>query len=530
MFGLLLSLVLISVRSKVTILPGSGCRALERVGGALTIQSQDSFLVSLSLGFEVPNGLLTEYEKTDNNGKNCLIAMKDKFATIFESFENKIVELRKDRDILNIYLTDEQFLGKAKRVSGSVIFAILSAFANVFATALGVVTSVSNKNNIDARLNLLSSLNVNQRVAQRNVKMLYEKNEFIGMQKNLMLDHINLIANVHSCDILSLNFDTQLLRYENNLEKIASALYSGNLDDSILSHETLREIMQQSFFDNTIFEVSPSLFYKFAKIEIVSLENGHLTIMINFPRIIRQFDYDFVNIISTHSQIEYVQSESFDSFLIPHSLNLSSIAHHKDEIKSSAHCINHFSFKACPINSLQSNIFDTLFFDSNATQVKNDLKKRDFAIQLFKSGALVQFKKDVLIEDENSKVLFEVNDTVESMCVFVPRRKGIVLHANNRKKVLFPSSKLVRFDVKPRFRIEKVQHTKIENLTLPTFKPIVLEPEIRYETRYETPVIDYVYIITITCAFSTALIMIILFIYLATKCCTFDMTRLFPFK
>ena len=148
---------LILVKAEVHLLPGQGCKALERAGGALSVDTQGSFLITLDLGMNIPRKFLNSYQKEkDANGQHCLKEISLRLNMSLAKFKFDMNVYLHENDLLKMYLTSDDFLGKIRRGTGAIIFAILISIANVFATTMNIFMSYTQIQNFDHRLSLMS--------------------------------------------------------------------------------------------------------------------------------------------------------------------------------------------------------------------------------------------------------------------------------------------------------------------------------------------------------------------------------------
>ena len=133
---------------------------------------------------------------------------------------------------------------------------------------------------VDHMSHHIANLEDNQELLQTNIDLLFEKNTFLGLQK--IVEHKNDINNLHACDMLKLEFESKLIKFESHLNDSLSAIYKGNLDHSLVDVDALHLITMQSYFIDTIYRINPSLLYRFAKVEIADLSKNKLTITVDF--------------------------------------------------------------------------------------------------------------------------------------------------------------------------------------------------------------------------------------------------------
>ena len=522
-------------KAEVEIQPGRRCLALERQMGTLFLDTQDSFLLTFDVS-SIPVSFRTRYiEEGDERGRRCLDEITQRVNRSLNSFVDKVFQFRYDNNVLDMYLLDPEFLGKSKRNSGGVIFAVLVSIANLFASGANIFMTMSKLEAFENRLDLMShhiaNLEANQELLQTNIDLLFEKDTFLGLQKNLIVEHLNDINNLHACDMLKLEFESQLIKFESHLNDILSAIYKGNLDHSLVDVDALHVITLQSYFVDTIYRMNPSLLYRFAKVEIADFSKNKLTVMVNFPRILRHFEFDYVNIIDANVA-NTVNHESLHSFLVPHAMDLTDIVNRLPDIRSADYCLQHNKFKACPDVALQSGCVQTILKGENNSDFDSCLgaekKIGPYSLKYFDSGALIALRHGGRIKNvQTDRIIFETNGTNEELCIFLPKSKGIVLEWDNEQKYLFPSSRIPSYDVVPDFKLLKwesiVQPSK--NLTLPVYVPSVQKAKPISRPLY----VDYLYVIGISCASTLGALLLVLSIcaILVYKRCVVDMSALY---
>ena len=60
----------------------------------------------------------------------------------------------------------------------------------------------------------IDTLQETQRQIANNIGYLYEQTEFIGVEKDLLVEHLNEMKSIYSCNFMTANFETALLRLE----------------------------------------------------------------------------------------------------------------------------------------------------------------------------------------------------------------------------------------------------------------------------------------------------------------------------
>ena len=528
-------MVVLKVGGEVRMLGGRSCRALERSRGALGVTGQDTFLVTLDFGLSFPQKIVTKYaEQGDDQGHQCALQITNRVNVSLSEFLSEVGQLRREKDLLTMYFSASEFLGRAKRVSSGIIFAVLMSVANLFASGANIIMSYSKMQVFENRLNVMSDhirmLESNQYVLQDNIKMVFENSEFMGMQQNVIVDYLNELAVLHSCDMIEISLESKLASLNLYLENVLESIFSGKFTKFLVDIASLHEMTMQEYFDDSIYRISPALLYRYAKTEIVSFENGKIVLMVNYPKITLEYMYDLVNLVQAPKQIKSSHLEQFLSFLIPRGMNLSDIANNLDDIHSTDHCIVHEEFIACPDTSYESDCVKSIL--ANNATVRNNTclnvspKSAQISLTYFKKGLLLKLHHGAYVRAVGNRTAILKPKVGQSVCAFVPRGKGYELVSAQGVTKLFPASRIYNFNVQPRFKIGKVQKTRpVKKLILPTKPPV----ELKLLPFVQAAHIDYAYLITVAVACSIgATILVMTFLFIAyRKFCTIDMGQLY---
>ena len=107
----------------------------------------------------------------------------------------------------------------------------------------GLVVNRVEYNSINDRLKVMSqhieSLKKAQRLINNNVEYLYEENKFIGIQKKAMVDYVNSLKNIHSCDYIRLMYDSINQKMQNQYDDILESVFQRKLSHTILDNNAL---------------------------------------------------------------------------------------------------------------------------------------------------------------------------------------------------------------------------------------------------------------------------------------------------
>ena len=176
------------------LLPGEGCRGLERGKAILKISGVNSFLVGIDMGLELPQEFVTNYElNRDSLAAGCSSQMIERFNVSLSGFKEKLALLEREKGALFLYMEDEKFLGRGKRELGTLVFAVIVSLSNLLASSLNIVLTNSNYHELNIRLNILSQtiteLKTGQQNIVENIEFLHQETQFLGVETNLIVEH-----------------------------------------------------------------------------------------------------------------------------------------------------------------------------------------------------------------------------------------------------------------------------------------------------------------------------------------------------
>ena len=463
------------------ILNGDSCRAIERVGHALKYRSLSSFLLTFDLSLELPVSYIKKYENADDDlGATCLTSLKERYNGTIQGFGKEMSRIRDEKKIVQLYLGASEFLGRPKRAAGAVIMAAIVTVSNLAATGFNIAYTSMTLNGFDNRLQMLADkvkmLEENQSIMQNNIELLYEKEEFLGVQKNLLLNYINQVKTVHSCNIVGSEFESQMHRLESDLENIVSALHSNKFLHNLVDFKTLELLTQQSMFRGTIYQIAPTLLFDHAILDLVSFGGNKLTFLITFPHIGDEYEFAEYDIVEAPQQIGFLQDNNYhNSFLMPESVEFDDLQNHVEDIRSSEFCKRKPLYSFCPSVSQRSNCIASVLKNENVSEncplIHTSLQQP--SISYGKSGALINLNpnEDVIdLKTGNSIIDFDDKTRDDSICIFVPKRSKLVLRHQFGQVKLFPRTRIESFEIKPKFKpFKPMKKQMIENLTLDTF-------------------------------------------------------------
>merc|ERR1712228_309391 len=94
------------------------------------------------------------------------------------------------------------------------VLAFFMSVSSLVASSLNIAISETRWNVLNSRFQamdaLLTDIRNGQNTLSNNIKILEENEEFLGLETQLVVDHLNLLQSVHSCEVMDLNFEIQI--------------------------------------------------------------------------------------------------------------------------------------------------------------------------------------------------------------------------------------------------------------------------------------------------------------------------------
>ena len=523
------------------LLPTIPCRVLTENEKILGVDGIGQVLLKLELGVQIPSPLINAYERSrDEKGLACLGNMTEKLNVTTDRFGQKVTRVINEQKMTDLYLNSGQFIGnRIKRFDVGTLALLLSAFS-FFMSTTGLVVNGVRLNNAEARLKVMSEhidrLKERQQTVSNNINYLVENDEFMGIEQDMMIDYINGIKNVYSCELLNLFFDSIYSKLEDRLKYILDAIFARKLTHDIIDRYSLDELTSHSYFSNTIFLINPSRLYDMGRLDPISFQGRSLTFMLSFPLIRRQFEFKSVTIMESPQSLLLTKNnfDQFHNFLIPANASLGNLSNVIDEIRSSRNCIKTNTFTACDGNSLIAHE-EKLCIISLVNGIDQHCFRRnvhvfDFNVNYADDHALIYLKKDSRIVNTQGQVVHVVHNHSEK-CVYLSKRKDLIIRSVYREEKLFPDD--MSFSIASK-NIELsytfMEPVVIENFSRPIFNRTSTFIPMNFIDAIPSQILEIVAIAISSVVF---LILLFLFIYRFANCkrrATVDANSLFPRK
>ena len=493
------------------------CKMLETRENALGIKGLGTILIQVDIGFNVPERLMGRYRANDQKGSECLGNLTKALNLTTQNFGSRLNKVVREEAMTSLYLSDDRYVSKSrqKRFDAGT-FAMLMAIMSFVMSTTGLVVNRVEYNSINDRLKVMSqhigSLKKAQRLINNNVEYLYEENKFIGIQKKAMVDYVNSLKNIHSCDYIRLMYDSINQKMQNQYDDILESVFQRKLSHTILDNNALTKLTAHAFFEDTIYLVNPIKLYELGQLDLISYNNGVVVFMLSFPFIRRSYHFKKVEIIESPMSLLLSKDDyrPFHSFLIPVNVQLNNIS--MDDLRSSRNCIKTRSFTACDGNSLMP-YSDKLCVASLLNGVDSDCFEKsthvfDFNVEYSERSALIFLKNGSKIIDlKLNRVMYDSNESTEK-CIVMKKRPNLVVKSRYRSVPLFPAHVLIS-TVKS-VDLTFIKHAVVKNFTLPkmnvtkSYVPVIFD-----EVIAESDLIEIVAIVSASIVF---LILLLIFI------------------
>ena len=467
------------------------CRAIETVGDTLQIETMQNFLLTYDLQFDLPTEFLQRYRNSgDDLGEVCMAEVEYRINNSMSNYRVEISKYQDEQFMLQIFLNDPEFRGRGKRVSGPVIFAILVSISNFAATGYNLFATNYKIGSMEHRLGLMANriqlLEKNQMAIHNNFELLFEKTDFLGLQQNILLKHVDTIKTVHSCSIMELSLSTLLSDLDTQMSSVVESLSTKKLTHHMIDRNLLEQITKQDLFYKSIYGISPSMLYEHAHTELVSFKNNKITFLVSFPVISDDFRFSMFSILEAPRNVARMEQKEQNSFLAPFGMSIDEIVANASLIRSVRHCKSNAIFTACPDIAFENKCMESILRDEEVVKHCPIIPSLSHVTYSTK-GALIHLRKDEQILDRKTNRFVYENKNNSKMCVYLPQRKDLVFVSTNRSYDIFPNSIVNHFHSKPRMKIYKLHlNPFVDNLTLPIFRsnrtltPPSFVPEIDY--------------------------------------------------
>ena len=470
-FGLVLSFsAVISLNSEVEVIRTSGCRALEVGENTFDLDGHDGLVLMLDLNSIFAKKFKKGYENDEEGGK-CLSRMEKRLNLTMAAFREKVMLYQGSSDMLEVYIKHPNLHEKRSAAGVAIalsIFDLVLTGVNYVYTDYRIGQLKEKIMELDEAVNGLMS---EQGVLSNNQDFLYEEGKLFGLKNNLLVDHVNSIEKIHSCDLLFLNFENRVLKLEMYLERVLDAIVNNKLTREVINFETLERLTLHDRFYDSLYRVSPMHLYKLAKIHLHSFSADKVTFILSYPVINRKFLSKTVNVLGTAESFLVnpgTEKKNF-RFLVPKEMNIDAID--LSAIKSADGCLDTEGILACQNDALLSkyslNCIE-LLIHGNTSKYCFRPEGEELSLSYGQHGVLISSSSLGVVYDFKTNEILE--DLEGNSCTYLRKNQDLMLKTEGVEFELFQPPLVWGSKFVMQSNDNEAAFKKHENLSLPEDK------------------------------------------------------------
>ena len=423
---------------------GDSCRALETEGQAFEFKEDNIFYFTISFGSIISKEMKEGYKNSDSdNGDKCLTRIEKKINATVKNFKSKLENIHDNQALLQLYLDNPHLISK-RDSTGSIAIALslidlIATSASYFYTDFRLR---SLRTKIDEMDELLQSLRSDETTFANNQEYLFREGKILGIQKNILLNHFNELAKIHSCDVIALGIKDDLSVLEMKFNGISRALLRNELTEDVIDMISLEKLTMAKQFSNTIYRVSPIHLYSLAKLALHSVSGNDATFIISYPVISKKPIFKRITLLETSTKLLIPRDgiSKNPKFLVPLDLPLNETANSLHRIRNGDTCINVRNLIACnpqskpPLTSL--NCLKNALMEKKGSYCSSEGPVENLSLDYGKFGVLIETQGDGTIFDSvTNEILLDVKN---HKCTYFENSQNLALSQGKFIKEIFP--------------------------------------------------------------------------------------------
>ena len=461
-----------AANSEIRLLAGSECRGLEKGEKVLDLRGHDSVFLVLDLKSIAPRVSAGYENRDDKNGRKCLRRIENRLNATLADFRHKVDMHRRSTMALRVYVEDpehRQVMQEKRSAAGA---AVALAILDLVVTGVSYVYTDYRLTALKERIydldEQINGLIADNSLMTNNQNFIYKENELMGLQKKIIVDYVNKIEYIHSCDLLYVDFENKMLRLELTLKRILDSITHGKLTDDLIDFHTLERMTLDSRFHSTIYRVSTVQLYKLSKLYLHSITADKVTFILSFPIVSRTYSYRSITVLDTNANFLRGTSEKEKyRFLIPKTTDLLSV--NMSTIRDATNCLNIDNFMACQNDATLPNYayhcVQDLLIGNVSDNCFGTTKHGDIQLTYGKHGVLAHTRYMGTIYDVRTyEILWKLD---RKSCTYVPKDKNLVLESRGVGFELFQEQMVWDVDWKMKLEPENDRIPRPGNLSLP---------------------------------------------------------------
>ena len=397
------------------VIADESCYAFEANELAFEYTQDNVFFLRFSFDSVISEQMRKGYKRVfDDDGQSCIFHIESRINRTVDSFKRKLNDINDNQMMLYEYLK-RPYLMERKRASAGGVAVALSLIDLIATGASYFYTDYRLKmlrEKVLALDELVNSLNTDRNAFKSNQEYLYEEGKIQGIHKQMLVDHFNELSQIHSCDVLHLEMETEIAKISGKLEGISRALMKNEVTEDVISLSAMEELTATAPFRGTIYLVAPMELYSLGRLSLHSTDANGVTLLVSFPEISRRPVFKVVTILETSKKflVPRFQTGFHFKFLVPKSVSLEDLEMHIDEIRSTDSCVNVNKVLAChPFSTLsrgQLMCIDDLLNGTNG-MCFGGTDEKNLTMDYGMDGVLVETKMESEIIDLHSGEIIE---------------------------------------------------------------------------------------------------------------------------
>ena len=465
--------------AEVDILTTAGrCTAFETEEKVFELEGQEAFILNLNLSSLFREKYSKGYNTFDKGGQKCLKRMEKRINATVSSFRNRVVYIAREKAMLSAYLNESHMMKKdvgRKRSVGGVALA-LSIFNLIVHGASYAYTDYrlgELRRRLDELDEAINGILTEQRFFQNNQDFLYNEGKVMAVQRKIVVDYINGLEVIHSCELENLNFEDKILRLEIFLDRLIDAILGTKLTRDLIDVVTLSKLTMDYRFHNTLYRVSPLDLYSLSNVYMHSYSETQLTFVVTYPVIGRYHTQKLINLLETSGNMIFykVKPDLHFQFLMPHDVPIEKM--NLSEIGDPNACLKTERFTACQSDAIlprQSlGCLKLLAFGIKSSSCSHGTRETgDLVLSYGQHGVLAQTDGEGKIYEANSDEVLRVFDG--RSCIYLPRSQNLVIEINKVKTNLFPEPLVWNGEAALDMIDAGVHIRSMPNLSVPEYK------------------------------------------------------------
>ena len=457
------------------VLAGDSCRALETEGLAFEIKEDNIFYLTVSFGSIISKEMKKGYKTDLDDGERCLARIEQKINATVKRFKQNLENIHDNQALLRLYIDNPHLMNK-RDSTGSIAIAL--SLIDLVATSASYFYNDyclrSLRTKIDEMDEVIQSLRADENTFVNNQEYLFREGKILGIQKNILLNHFNELAKIHSCDVIALGLQNELSAMKTKFTQLNTALLKNELTEDVIDLLSLEQLTMAKQFRNTIYRVSPIHLYSLAKLALHSVSDKDVTFIISYPVISRKPMFKRITLLETSKKLLLPRnrmSKNF-KFLMPSDMHLNETAHSLNKICNGDTCFKIRHLIACNPNlkppSSSINCLKNALLEKRNNFCSSETPFKSLSLDYGKYGVLMETRGDgTVFNSITDEILLDIED---HKCTYLENGQNLAIEQGKSVQEIFPLP--LQFQAQNSLVSDSLKYLsqQIQNFSLPELK------------------------------------------------------------